>query len=155
MSSHKSHGRGTLMPTNRHYPAPDTAAAAAKGALFLEAVWLDPLEAGPSCRVSFCRTGVMQAVDPNHAARRAESLVTMPSFRARRDKLHRGLAPRRLLRPVLSWLPIRPPLMWSSPTDQGQCAHPLGVAHMLHRQFIVMPRRDVIEILTKCHVLCL
>ena len=128
---------------------------AAEGALFLGDDWFDPLEAGPACAASFWRTGVILAVDPKHAARRAESLVTMPSFRARRDKLHRGLAPRRLLRPVLSWLPIRPPLMWSSPTDQGQCAHPPGVAHMLHRQFIVMPRRDVIEILTKCHVLCL
>jgi hypothetical protein len=54
-----------------------------------------------------------------------------------------------------SWVPIRPPLIWSSPHRSGALANaprPRRVAPMLHRLFIVMPRRDVIEVLTKCRV---
>ena len=108
--------------------------------LFLGDDWFDPLKAGPARAASFLahrghsggsapthpllKLGsefAMTGVDSKHAARRAESLSRcrdqVELLEPRSDKWHRGLAPRRLLRP--SWLPIRPPLIWSSPPDQG------------------------------------
>src|SRR5437660_1535750 len=64
------------------------------------------------------------------------------------------VAPRRLLRPLLAAHRAAPgPVLSARSGASANAPRHRRVAPRLHRLFIVMPRRDVIEILTKCRVL--